>query len=93
MVAAILEDTNITWIYLYNSAGEKVAYIKTTMQKSGYPAAVALSPDGKLMAVSYITVESGAAKSSVAFYNFSSVGQNFVDNFASGCLLYTSRCV
>ena len=84
MVAAILEDTNITWIYLYNSAGEKVAYIKTTMQKSGYPAAVALSPDGKLMAVSYITVESGAAKSSVAFYNFSSVGQNFVDNFASG---------
>jgi len=84
MVAAILEDTNITWIYLYNSAGEKVAYIKTTMQKSGYPAAVALSPDGKLMAVSYITVESGAAKSSVAFYNFSSVGQNFVDNFVSG---------
>lgn len=84
MVATILEDTNITWIYLYNSAGEKVAYIKTTMQKSGYPAAVALSPDGKLMAVSYITVESGAAKSSVAFYNFSSVGQNFVDNFASG---------
>ena len=84
MVAAILEDTNITWIYLYNSNGEKVAYIKTTMQKSGYPVAVALSPDGKLMAVSYVTVESGAAKSSVAFYNFSSVGQNFVDNFASG---------
>lgn len=84
MVAAILEDTNITWIYLYNSNGEKVAYVKTTMQKSGYPVAVALSPDGKLMAVSYVTVESGAAKSSVAFYNFSSVGQNFVDNFASG---------
>ena len=54
------------------------------MQKSGYPAALALSPDGKLMAVSYIAVENGSTKSSVAFYNFSSVGQNFVDNFASG---------
>ena len=54
MVAAVLEDTNITWIYLYNSQGDKVAYVKTTMQKSGYPAALALSPDGKLMAVSYI---------------------------------------
>lgn len=84
MVAAVLEDTNITWIYLYNSQGDKVAYVKTTMQKSGYPAALALSPDGKLMAVSYIAVENGSTKSSVAFYNFSSVGQNFVDNFASG---------
>ena len=54
------------------------------MQKSGYPLAIALSPDGKLLAVSYLSVESGSMKSSVAFYNFSSVGQNFVDNFASG---------
>ena len=84
MVAAVLEDTSITWINMYNSMGEKVAYLKTTMQKSGYPLAIALSPDGKLLAVSYLSVESGAMKSSVAFYNFSSVGQNFVDNFASG---------
>lgn len=84
MVAAVLEDTSITWINMYNSMGEKVAYLKTTMQKSGYPLAIALSPDGKLLAVSYLSVESGSMKSSVAFYNFSSVGQNFVDNFASG---------
>lgn len=84
MVAAVLEDTSITWIYMYNSMGEKVAYLKTTMQKSGYPLAIALSPDGKLLAVSYLCAESGSMKSSVAFYNFSSVGQNFVDNFASG---------
>lgn len=84
MVAAVLEDSNITWINMYNGRGEKVAYLKTSMQKSGYPLAVALSPDGTLMAVSYLSAGSGSMKSSVAFYNFSSVGQNFVDNFASG---------
>lgn len=84
MVAAVLEDTSITWIYLYDALGEKIAYVKTTMQKSGYPVAMSLSPDGKLLAVSYLSVESGSMKSSVAFYNFSSVGQNYVDNFASG---------
>ena len=83
-VAAVLEDTNITWIYLYSSLGETIAYIRTTMQNSGYPSALALSPDGSLLAVSYLTVDNGAPKSSVAFYNFSSVGQNYVDNFVSG---------
>lgn len=84
MVAAVLEDTGITWIYLYSSMGEMIAYIRTTMQNSGYPSALALSPDGTLLAVSYLTVDNGTAKSSVAFYNFSSVGQNYVDNFVSG---------
>lgn len=84
MVAAVLEDTGITWIYLYSSMGETIAYIRTTMQNSGYPSALALSPDGTLLTVSYLTVDNGTAKSSVAFYNFSSVGQNYVDNFVSG---------
>ena len=44
----------------------------------------ALSPDGSMLAVSYLTVDNGSAKSSVAFYNFSAVGQNYVDNFVSG---------
>ncbi len=86
MMAAVLEDTDTTWIYLYNDEGERIAYayLRTTMQKSGYPLAMALSPSGGLLAVSYLSVESGSMKSSVAFYNFSSVGQNYVDNFVSG---------
>ena len=83
-VAAVLEDTNITWIYLYSSLGETIAYLRTTMPNSGYPSALALSPDGSMLAVSYLTVDNGSAKSSVAFYNFSAVGQNYVDNFVSG---------
>ena len=83
-VAAVLEDTNITWIYLYSTLGETIAYLRTTMPNSGYPSALALSPDGSLLAVSYLTVDNGKAKSSVAFYNFSAIGQNYVDNFVSG---------
>lgn len=84
MVAAVLEDGDTTWIYLYDGQGETFAYQSHTMQKSGYPLALALSPDGRLLAVSYLFVESGSMKSSVAFYNFGSVGQNYVDNFVSG---------
>ena len=83
-VAAVLEDTNITWIYLYSSLGETIAYLRTTMQNSGYPSALSLSPDGSLLAVSYLTVDNGAAKSSVAFYNFSAVRQNYGDKFVRG---------
>ena len=35
VVAAILEDGDVTWINVYNPTGEKAVGIKTTMQKSG----------------------------------------------------------
>ncbi len=39
MVAAVVDDSEITAIYLYASTGEEIAYFKTTMEKSGYPIA------------------------------------------------------
>ena len=60
------------------------AYFKTTMSKSGYPVAIAISDDGKQIAVSYLKAENGKVTSSVGFYNFSSVGQNYTDNLVGG---------
>lgn len=54
------------------------------MSQNGYPVAVALSDTGEVMEVSYLYVDSGSMKSSVAFYNFSDVGQNSVDRLVSG---------
>jgi hypothetical protein len=54
------------------------------MQQNGYPLSVALSETGTVMEVSYLYVDSGTLKSSVAFYNFSDVGQNSVDRLVSG---------
>lgn len=84
VVAAILDDTNITWIYLFDASGNTLAYFKTTMKQSGYPISITISDNGCLVGVSYLYVDSGVMKSSVAFYNFGPVGQNEIDNFVSG---------
>ena len=83
-VATILEESGISWIYLYDSAGELLAKMKTTMKNSGYPVAISLSPSGKLLQVSYLYADSGKIKASVAFYNFGEVGQDAIDNYVSG---------
>lgn len=83
VVAAVLEDGNVTWINIYNPTGEKAVGIKTTMQKSGYPMHISLSDSGKLMQVAYLRVESGAMKSVISFYNFDEVGQNYTDTMVS----------
>lgn len=84
VVAAVLDDTNVTWIYLFDSVGNTLAYFKTSMKKSGYPIGVDISENGELVGVSYLYVDSGKLMSSVAFYNFGPVGQNEIDNFVSG---------
>jgi len=85
VVAAVLEESNLTWIYLYDAHnGKTIAYMKTTMGKSGYPVSISLSPNGSLLQVSYLYTEGGKIKSSVAFYNFGEVGQGSIDKYVSG---------
>ena len=84
IVEAVLDDSNVTWIYLYDTQGEELVYFRTTMKDSGYPFSVAISPNGKLVSVAYLFADSGEVKSSVAFYNFGLVGQNYTYNFVNG---------
>ncbi len=84
VVAAVLDDSEVNAIYIYNSTGGTIAYFKTTMKKSGYPISVAISGNSEIVAVSYLYLDSGTVTSNVAFYNFGPVGQNEVDNYVSG---------
>lgn len=87
VVAAVLDDVNVTRIYVYDgneNTETPIIYAKATMDKSGYPFSISLSPNGQLLAVSYLYVDSGNMKSSVAFYNFGEVGKNETDNYVSG---------
>ena len=84
IVAAVLDDSTITAIYLYSSVGDLLVSFTTTMSKSGYPIAIDISDDGTLVAVSYIKAENGALSSSIGFYNFAAVGQNYTDNLVGG---------
>ncbi|MCR5669370.1 MAG: DUF5711 family protein [Butyrivibrio sp.] len=84
VVAAVLDGTDVTWIYLYDSKGEMLANFKTTMKDSGYPVDISISPNAELVCVSYLYPKDGSLTTSVAFFNFGSVGQNSIDNYASG---------
>ena len=84
VVAAVLDDTDVTWICLYDPEGNLLANFKTTMKDSGYPAAIDISPSGELVCVSYVHPDGGDIKTSIAFFNFGAVGANATDNYASG---------
>jgi len=82
-VTAILADADVTWINTYNSEGENIYTGQARMQNSGYPAAISLSPNGELLAISYVYVDAGVIKTNIAFYNFGPVGTNHSDYMVS----------
>ena len=79
-VAAILEDGEKTWVNYYAFDGSLIVENQTRMENNGYPLDLAVSPNGEIIAVSYLLVESGEISSQVVFYNFGQTGQGQVDN-------------
>ena len=82
-IAAILEDGEKTWINYYASDGSLIVENQTRMENNGYPLDLAVSPDGEVISVSYLMVESGEISSQVVFYNFGQEGQEQVDNIVA----------
>ncbi|MBQ7920674.1 MAG: hypothetical protein IJ324_12135 [Lachnospiraceae bacterium] len=88
--AVAVADTKTTWVYIYESDGTQKYEIKTTMEKSGYPVAFGFSPNGELLGLSCVYVDSGIVKSQVAFYNFGAVGENKSDYLVNGYTYHDS---
>ena len=85
IVAVILDDSRVTRINLYDTSGKELVKSETTMEQTGYPIDISISPNGELLAISYFYVDSGMMKSSIAFHNFGEVGQNLSsDRFVAG---------
>lgn len=84
VVAAILQDGEKTWIDFYATDGSLIAENQTRIDSPGYPVDLAVSPDGKLIMISYLYVEDGQTTSYVAFYNFGDEGQGEIDNIVAG---------
>lgn len=72
VTAVVLSDTDATWINLYSVDGAVLASVKTTLQASGYPLDIALSPNARQMMVSYLMEEGGVLTGKIVFYDFSS---------------------
>lgn len=90
VVAAILESGENTWIQYYDKDGSSIASFKTTLDSPGYPLDLALSEDGLLMAVSYLQINQGMPETKIDFYNWSSIGQNQMDNMVNSYTLKDS---
>jgi len=84
VVAAVLDDSEVNWIYLYDSLGNVISSIKADMEISGYPVDVAISKDGVLLGVSYLQVAGSSIQSKVVFYNWGQVGANYTDKLVEG---------
>lgn len=83
IVSAVLRDENSPKIISYDATGNILVEQKTTVGTTGYPAALELSGDGRLLAVSYLYTEGAVIKSRVVFYNFGETGQGKPDNIVS----------
>ena len=80
VVAAVLSDTSSNYINLYDKQGNSLGSIKASLENTGYPLAIALSPDASKLAVSYLIVNSGSMQSRMVFYDFSDVeGDHLLD--------------
>lgn len=84
VVAALMEDGETNYIYLYDVDGTVLGEKVTDVNNSGYPIDFSLSDDGEKLVISYLSVTQGELISTVAFFNFGEVGQNYTDRFVGG---------
>ncbi len=80
MVAILMEQNGTGYIHLYDRKGTFLAGGEVHTENSGYPLDIAISNDGKKMAVSLLDVNEGNVKTTIIFYDFTSTGQKEIDN-------------
>lgn len=79
-VTILMEQEGTGYLQLYDKEGDFLAEGEVHTENSGYPLDIALSEDGRKMAVSQLNMNEGTVKNTITFYNFGSVGQNEIDN-------------
>lgn len=78
-VAVLMRKDADGYLALYDKKGKKLAQGEIHGEKTGYPVAIAFSQDAVKLGVSMLDINDGKVKSTVAFYNYGSVGQNEID--------------
>lgn len=78
-VAVLMRKDADGYLALYDRKGKKLAQGEIHGEKTGYPVAIALSQDAVKLGVSMLDINEGEVKSTIAFYNYGSVGQNEID--------------
>lgn len=79
-IAVLMRKDDTAYLELYNKEGDLLASGEIHGKKGGYPVAIALSHDAIKLGISMLDISAGQVSSTVAFYNYSSIGQNEIDN-------------
>lgn len=82
-VAVLMDNQSKGLLSLYDKEGNVLVNGAIHSEKGGYPVAIALSDDAIKLGVSMLDVKDGTVKSTLAFYNFGSVGENAIDHVVS----------
>lgn len=83
-VAVLMGDeAEDSYLAVYDKNGNELASGAIYGEDGGYPVAISLSHDAVKLAVSMLDIGDGNVKTTVAFYNFGSVGENEIDRIVS----------
>ncbi len=81
--AVLMQDGSTGYVTLYAADGSIVASGEVHTANTGYPVAIAVSSDGKRMALSLINLNDGDVKSTLNFYDFGNEGAQQKDNITA----------
>jgi len=70
VVAAILQEEENPRVMCYDAKGNILVEHKTSFANTGYPIAIDLAQDGKMLLVSYLCAQGNGVVSRVAYYDF-----------------------
>ena len=82
-VAVLMGDQSNSYLVVYDKNGKELVNGAIYGEDGGYPIAIALSNDAIKLAVSMLDINDGHVKTTIAFYNFGSVGENEIDRIVS----------
>ena len=91
-IAVLTREGGVSNLELYNKNGDNLASGQIHVSNSGYPLDIALTSDANKLAVSILDISKGTAQTTISFYNFTSVGQNEIDNMV-GSYTYADTVV
>ncbi len=80
IVAAVLKNEFTPQIICYDTAGNVLVEHKSSMAGIGYPVDIAISPNGEVMQIVYLSVYDGEMISRVCYYNFGEAGAEKIDH-------------
>lgn len=83
IVAAVLKNESTPKILCYDTAGNILVEHKASLTGMGYPVDLALSEDGMIMQVVYLSVGEDGLCSKVCYYNFGETGESKTDHLVT----------